>query len=180
MYQQVAQKFELQGINSLNLKSRNIMSGYRDATRGHLHTPIIKIGDFSLSEFIQEGNIATVTVPGTFIAYEDMRRLGTRGYSAPEQFTPRWNFSDYATSPVCGKYGTVTNVWGIGCIILVCWDQGTPEPHLPFLATHPNLTIHGALGRGILFGTHLQGTAYSKISETQFMSVYRVMASSSS
>lgn len=54
---------------------------------------------------------------------------------------------------------------------LVCWDQGTPEPHLPFLATHPNLTIHGALGRGILFGTHLQGTAYSKISETQFMSV---------
>lgn len=24
-----------------------------------------------------------MTVPGTFIAYEDMRRLGTRGYSAP-------------------------------------------------------------------------------------------------
>lgn len=58
-------------------------------------------------------------------------------------------------SPVCGKYGTATNVWGIGCIMYeaACLTGDEPEPYLPFL---PNYPIRKLPAKGTVFGTLLR------------------------
>ncbi|PVH77354.1 hypothetical protein DL98DRAFT_272531 [Cadophora sp. DSE1049] len=105
---------------------------------------------------------------GTYTANDlYLRRVGTEGYYVPEQFSPRWNYVDYQTSSLCGKYGPPTNVWGLGAIMyeVACLDQGSVEPYYPFdpsalTAPYP---INGAPALGITYGTKIRATRYSNL-----------------
>ncbi|KAH7319024.1 kinase-like domain-containing protein [Rhexocercosporidium sp. MPI-PUGE-AT-0058] len=152
-------KFKDELVVHHDFKPENIFASGRDNT--HEYTPVFKIGDFGLSQPWPTDPALQVpkhTEPDN----QYYRQLGTPGYYAPEQFTPRWIFSDYKTSPVAGIYGSHTNVWGIGCcmyelltLIIKTDDEiCTPEPHIPFL---PSTPLHGNAPRGLAFGTRLQG-----------------------
>ncbi|CAL3973700.1 unnamed protein product [Diplocarpon coronariae] len=141
-----------------DLKPENVMiGGDRNAT--HPDSPP-KLADFGLAIDVPGDPASALFIPGpTWNDNQLNRSRGTPTYYAPEQFTPRWNYADYAASPVCGRYGTATNVWGIGVIMyeITCLYQvnsQVPEAGDPFLPE--NFLINGDFARGPLFGTELQ------------------------
>ncbi|KAL2060033.1 hypothetical protein VTL71DRAFT_9855 [Oculimacula yallundae] len=159
-----------------DLKPLNIFGGNRSLPGGtHPFTPVWKVGDFGLSGRLRRLNHNVPGVPGpgwtgnvTFSAmHRNMRETGSRKYYPPEQFSPRWNYRDYATSTVCGKYGPWTNIWQMGAIMyeLACLDRGTPEVCYPFNPASPLLaapfTIRGVAAQGITYGTRLRVTPYT-------------------
>ncbi|KAL2060035.1 hypothetical protein VTL71DRAFT_9857 [Oculimacula yallundae] len=118
----------------LDMKPDNI---FADLTNmAHAGLPIYKIGDFGFAETF-DSNPNNVAPSDIFAEDFDRRLSGTARFYAPEQFTRRWDFNDFMTSPspVCGKYGTATNVWGIGVIMMVCYNKLPPKPHRPFTYT---------------------------------------------
>ncbi|KAH7389112.1 hypothetical protein BKA64DRAFT_747724 [Cadophora sp. MPI-SDFR-AT-0126] len=92
----------------------------------------------------------TMTTNDTTGEYADG---GDKKRYTPESFHPGWNNNDYEVSPICGKFGSHTNVWQIGAIILACFNLGPPEADLPFTPGH---LIHGAAPLGRLHGTQLR------------------------
>ncbi|KAG4422461.1 hypothetical protein IFR04_004362 [Cadophora malorum] len=106
-----------------DLKPANIFVGETD--RKHSGSPVFKIGDFGLAEKV-DSNPANVVPSDDYDIDQEYRLRGTPGWYAPEQFTPRWEHNDFLTSPVCGRYGTATNVWGIGTLMYqvsdTSWD----------------------------------------------------------
>ncbi|PVH77363.1 kinase-like protein [Cadophora sp. DSE1049] len=116
----------------------------------------IQLGDLGLSEHWQKV-FANNPNPWRHIDYERyhrrVRRRGTPKYYTPESFHPGWNHNDYQVSSICGKFGSHTNVWQIGAIIIACFNLGPPEAHLPFTPGH---LIHGANPLGRLYGTQLR------------------------
>ncbi|PVH77361.1 hypothetical protein DL98DRAFT_573782, partial [Cadophora sp. DSE1049] len=96
-----------------DLKPENIMNGDWNPP-DHLDTPVCKIGDFGMAHYFPRGGVMPW---GNWAQNEEFRYLGTTNYQPPEQFSDRWNYSDYITGNICGRYGTKTNVWGIGQIM---------------------------------------------------------------
>ncbi|KAH9216255.1 kinase-like domain-containing protein [Leptodontidium sp. 2 PMI_412] len=137
-----------------DLKPTNIFTGSRSTS--HVNVPAFKIGDFGGA---QEWHKIFANTPNLWPStrysanHQLIRRRGTRGYYTPESFHPAWNYNDYRVSPICGKFGSHTNVWQIGAIMLACFNLGPPEPHLPFTPGH---FIHGAAPLGRLYGTQLR------------------------
>ncbi|CZT00503.1 uncharacterized protein RAG0_08522 [Rhynchosporium agropyri] len=132
-----------------DLKPHNIFAAI--SNKEHDGIPVYKIGDFG-GILKVDSNPLNVKARNVWRVDNAMRLQGTRGYYAPEQFTPRWDSKDFRTSPVCGKYGTATNVWGIGVIMYqVCipfsylhnsqakadaiYTSAPPRPHRPFSYT---------------------------------------------
>ncbi|PVH77352.1 hypothetical protein DL98DRAFT_638269 [Cadophora sp. DSE1049] len=158
-----------------DLKPRNIMVMRNEAV--HPDTPLCKIGDFGWALY-RNRDLTQVTPHNRWDWNQALRERGTDNYLAPEQFTPRWNYSDYLGSPICGKYGTHTNVWGIGQIMyesqepsltvrigpestmkftdlspsLACFNRPTVDPAQPFTPG----PLHGMFARGRAFGTEIQ------------------------
>ncbi|KAH7389107.1 kinase-like domain-containing protein [Cadophora sp. MPI-SDFR-AT-0126] len=133
-----------------DLKPPNIMVMRNEAV--HRDTPLCKVGDFGLALY-RRRDLATVHPHDAWDVNEELRRRGTLEYLAPEQFSPRWNHSDYMTSPVCGKFGTQTNVWGIGQIMY--------ETHVDHTRPFTPNPLHGNPATGRAFGTEIQATSYS-------------------
>ncbi|KAH7319022.1 kinase-like domain-containing protein [Rhexocercosporidium sp. MPI-PUGE-AT-0058] len=139
-----------------DLKPTNIFTGARSAS--HVSVPAFKIGDFGGAQewhkiFANTPNLWPSTTYA--VNHRKIRRRGTRGYYTPESFHPAWNYNDYRVSPICGKFGSHTNVWQVGAIMyeLACFNLGPPEAHLPFTPGH---LIHGAAPLGRLYGTQLR------------------------
>ncbi|KAJ5037199.1 uncharacterized protein L3040_007379 [Drepanopeziza brunnea f. sp. 'multigermtubi'] len=142
-----------------DVKPANILAG--DRNPGHTTMPVYKIADFGVALWLLRG-LGLMAPHPTYQMNQQWRNRGTWAYRAPEQFSPRWNFGDYNMSPVCGQYGSATNVWQIGQIMyeLACLTQGVAEVHMPF---RPAYTIDGAPALGNIFGTRLEGQPqYSK------------------
>ncbi|CZT04008.1 uncharacterized protein RCO7_05631 [Rhynchosporium graminicola] len=132
-----------------DLKPHNIFAAI--SNKEHDGIPVYKIGDFG-GILKVDSNPLNVKARNVWRVDNAMRLQGTRGYYAPEQFTPRWDSKDFRTSPVCGKYGTATNVWGIGVIMYqvripfsylhnsqakadAIYTSAPPRPHRPFSYT---------------------------------------------
>ncbi|CZT46761.1 uncharacterized protein RSE6_07246 [Rhynchosporium secalis] len=133
-------------IIHFDLKPENVLLGSR--TRGHRETPVCKVADFGL---------ALMDLPLNKDERETLRGRGTERYFTPEQFTPRWNCSDWDEGPekekVAGIYGSPTNVWGIGAIILVCLDANPPDHRFPFT---PGYIINGKDPKGDTYGPAIE------------------------
>ncbi|CZT00486.1 uncharacterized protein RAG0_08513 [Rhynchosporium agropyri] len=135
-----------------DLKPNNVFIGSRSGT--HVDVPICKIGDFGLAREWPK----TFAIPwqADYVGNDgQFRRGGTRGFFTPESFHPGWNYTDYQSSPVCGKFGSHTNVWQMGAIMhmLACFGANFPEANLPYVPGH---NIHGAPPLGRLYGTQLR------------------------
>ncbi|KAL2060029.1 hypothetical protein VTL71DRAFT_9851 [Oculimacula yallundae] len=132
-----------------DMKPANIMTSGREPG-GHPDTPVCKLGDFGLTMRLQRNPLPPFDMWGINQAF---RRRGSPKYLAPEQFSDRWNHSDYKTGNICGRYGSHTNVWGIGQIMydLACYDQVPAQAHLPWFPP----TIHTLPPQGRIFGVEL-------------------------
>ncbi|KAH9216264.1 hypothetical protein DL95DRAFT_407747 [Leptodontidium sp. 2 PMI_412] len=99
------------------------------------------------SQINRTGQVVVPTMPPEVIVHfdmkpvnnEDFRRKGTTGWFAPEQFTPRWDSSDFLTSTVCGRYGTATNIWGIGTIMYEAFSNALKDLTEECLFEDPSL-----------------------------------------
>ncbi|KAH6711773.1 kinase-like domain-containing protein [Leptodontidium sp. MPI-SDFR-AT-0119] len=155
-----------------DLKPQNIMTGDRERA-GHSDTPVCKIGDFGMSSYVNRNSPPPLP---TWAANQQFRGRGTPNYFAPEQFSDRWNHSDYVTGGICGRYGTKTNIWGIGQImyerhgVRIMKGQYRTDLWAPFeselQASIPftPVTIRGHPPAGRVFGTEIQYVASPPLS----------------
>ncbi|PVH77351.1 hypothetical protein DL98DRAFT_534802 [Cadophora sp. DSE1049] len=125
-----------------DLKSENIFAGTTDDK--HFGLPVYKLGDFGLAETF-DINPANVIPTDDYEVDENLRERGTKGWLAPEQFTPRWYHSDFLGSPVCGRYGTATNVsptpttiWDELCSISICETFAKKSSHNKIICLYMN------------------------------------------
>ncbi|CZT46777.1 uncharacterized protein RSE6_07265 [Rhynchosporium secalis] len=164
---------QVAGHVHFDLKPANVMTSSRDIPPRpavavppaavppgtHPDTPICKLGDFGNAVLWPDSR---VPIPiWNWSVNQKYRYRGTPAYLAPEQFSDRWNHSDYITSPdrVCGVYSAHTNVWGIGQIMydLACYDQAPVEAHRPWTPA----TIHSVPSLGRVFGVELSTLPFS-------------------
>ncbi|KAH6711765.1 hypothetical protein BKA61DRAFT_578195 [Leptodontidium sp. MPI-SDFR-AT-0119] len=116
------------------------------------------------------GQVVVPTMPPEVIVHFDMKpvnnedfpRKGTTGWFAPEQFTPRWDSSDFLTSTVCGRYGTATNIvfpLAYGILIQVNCILIDGQPSQPFNSNRipaPGPTTYGHLLQSQAFSNALK------------------------
>ncbi|KAI9047470.1 hypothetical protein LZ554_008189 [Drepanopeziza brunnea f. sp. 'monogermtubi'] len=169
----------------LDLKPDNILLGDRDPTT-HPDLPVFKIADFGNT--IKFDRPPTQVFPSNDFERDRVRRRrGTVGYFAPEQFTPRWDYNDFMTSPVCGRYGSCTNIWQVAAIMyeigLCSADPNRPAADAGVRPDQPyqlpaGRTIKGAPARGVLFGFDIDAMTYYSafFRETLMECLYEVPA----
>ncbi|KAL2060043.1 hypothetical protein VTL71DRAFT_9865 [Oculimacula yallundae] len=132
-------------IVHFDLKPANVLLGNR--TRAHRETPVCKIADF-----------------GHAIHLSFLQGLPPEGEESHEkmleQFTPRWDSSDWDQTGIAGVYGPATNIWGIGIIMyqLACLDSNPPSHMYPFT---PDYEINGAPPKGDTYGQAIGAEDYS-------------------
>lgn len=70
-----------------------------------------------------------------------------------EQFTERWDYQDWNTSPIAGAFSDKSNIWAIGFVMyrLITFES-TDFINNPFFPTFP---LSGAPARGITYGYNL-------------------------
>ncbi|KAH9216251.1 kinase-like domain-containing protein [Leptodontidium sp. 2 PMI_412] len=136
----------------LDIKPDNIVMGNRN--RKHTETPVCKLSDFGLASEYEED----LGPQEADAINEELRECGSPGYFSPEQFTPRWNFENWRETEIAGVFGSATNIWGIGAIILVCLDPDPPNHLFPFT---PDYLVNQAAAKGATYGPDIQAQRYS-------------------
>ncbi|EKD12092.1 alpha/beta superfamily hydrolase [Drepanopeziza brunnea f. sp. 'multigermtubi' MB_m1] len=122
-----------------------------DRNPGHTTMPVYKIADFGVALWLLRG-LGLMAPHPTYQMNQQWRNRGTWAYRAPEQFSPRWNFGDYNMSPVCGQYGSATNVWQIGQIM-----YDLPHPGRSRSAHALSTCVHDRWGTSL--GKHIRHQA---------------------
>lgn len=113
-----------------------------------------QIGDFGVS--VQ----SDPDPPWSDAVLHGFRRTGTRGFYAPEQFSPRWNAQDWKTSGVCGEYSYKTNIWQVGLTMyLLATLQFSLDHTTPYLPAAPLLEKPPG---GRTYGQDLEQAPYSR------------------
>ncbi|KAG4434270.1 hypothetical protein IFR05_010260 [Cadophora sp. M221] len=122
--------------------------------RKHTETPVCKLGDFGhAAQYDEYKDLQEADAKN-----EELREFGTPGYFSPEQFTPRWNFENWRETEIAGVFGSATNIWGIGAIILVCLDPEPPDHLFPFTPDYP---VNQEAVKGVTYGPDIQAQRYS-------------------
>ncbi|KAJ5037194.1 uncharacterized protein L3040_007374 [Drepanopeziza brunnea f. sp. 'multigermtubi'] len=171
-------------IVHLDLKPDNVLMADRDQPT-HPDLPVFKIADFGNAIKFSR-NPAQVFPLNDFVKDRGRRRRGTQGYYAPEQFTLRWNYNNFMTSPVCGRYGSCTNIWQAAATMYevgLCADPNRPVATTGVRADQPyqlppGRTIKGAPALGVLFGFEIDAMTYYSafFRETLMECLYEVPA----
>ncbi|EKD12088.1 hypothetical protein MBM_09725 [Drepanopeziza brunnea f. sp. 'multigermtubi' MB_m1] len=187
-------------IVHLDLKPDNVLMADRDQPT-HPDLPVFKIADFGNAIKFSR-NPAQVFPLNDFVKDRGRRRRGTQGYYAPEQFTLRWNYNNFMTSPVCGRYGSCTNISrqpptnllpspspDTGQAAATMYEVGLcADPNRPVATTGvradqpyqlpPGRTIKGAPALGVLFGFEIDAMTYYSafFRETLMECLYEVPA----
>ncbi|KAI3325204.1 kinase-like domain-containing protein [Xylariaceae sp. AK1471] len=147
-------KNEPRRIVHFDFDPRNIFVGDVGVGAEHNLTPLLKLGDFGLTQ--------EVLYEKDDFYYERFRYYGKRGFFAPEQFCVDWDYipmdSDTIFSHhIAGNYGAHTNVWAIGyvmeCLITLCYPAQPPKPtkifHMPPKHKRGYYTYGAHLGQDI-------------------------------
>ncbi|KAL2060034.1 hypothetical protein VTL71DRAFT_9856 [Oculimacula yallundae] len=156
-----------------DIKPTNVMAVRDNLT--HPNTPLCKIGDFGFAEYMPRLN-GSISPNGGWVNDYRLRDRGTPEYYAPEQFSTRWNFSNFNGSAVCGQYSAQTNVWGIGQLMydLACFNTPAVNPSIIF--TPAALRGNPAVGRAL--GTEIQSVPLisAELKDTIQQCLYEVPA----
>ncbi|CZR55069.1 uncharacterized protein PAC_04955 [Phialocephala subalpina] len=146
-----------------DIKPENIFLTKRDITH---NTPVLKYGDFGHCESYTPANRQNATNEWKRNR-NNWRRWGTPLYFTPEQFSKEWDFKDFESSPIAGKYRSdKTSIFGIGLLMyqivtlaefppttLVGLPPIGPKIRGPFF---PSYQLNGQQAKGNTYGPDIR------------------------
>ncbi|KAH9216257.1 kinase-like domain-containing protein [Leptodontidium sp. 2 PMI_412] len=145
---------EWNGVVHFDFQIDNIFVAGRD--RRHTSTPVFKLGDFGFAEYID----STDESPDALLFNQSLRGRGTPGYLPPEQFTDRWDYTDWQSSGIAGIFGPWSMIWSAAAIMyqFATLSDTPPSAGTPFF---PTFHLNNAPPLGWTYGHDLQAYAFS-------------------